>query len=369
MKRLGAAVTTAAALVLASSPAAGAAGATGWTAPSCSRVTGDGGVTFTTDDGTSLAPTTGTLRTTSYTHGLVALDTPNTLLATRNGELQRSADAGCTWSRVAALGSGSTRLTAAPGGRAYAWEMSGNYLARVDGGSVTRLAAPTADIVGLGTDRARPDHVRLAGRDGRLHDSTDGGVTWSRVGTPAFGGGTSVYSVAFDPADLSHAVAGGMARGGEVTTDGGITWRPSTGLSASGGAANLFSAAVSPADPSVVHGLGIDLAEAVPGSGNEGRHLYRSADGGRTFTRIVDDSADAKLTNGTLLAPSPADANVLYFEYGTYYANYGTDLFRFDAATGRVTRTHNAYDGISAIAFNPARPNVMYLGVEEVRVD
>ncbi|WKU42724.1 dispase autolysis-inducing protein [Streptomyces sp. VNUA116] len=370
MKRLGAAVTTAAAALVLAAPSSALAtgpGAPVWPAPSCTRVTGDGGVTFTTDDGASLAPTTGTLRTTSYTHGLVALDTPGTLLATRNGELQRSTDAGCTWTRVGAVGSGSTRLTAAPGGRAFAWEMSGRFLARTDGRTVTPLTSPTANIVGLGTDRARPDHVRVAGHDGRIYDSVDAGATWHAVGTAAFGGGASVYSVSFDPSDIDHAVAGAMVRGGEVTTDGGVTWRPSTGLSA--GSANLFSTVISPASSSVVYGLGIDLAEAVPGSGNEGRHLYRSTDGGRTFAKAVDDTAETKLTNSTLLAASPVAPDVLYFEYGTYYAGYGTDLFRLDAATGKVTKTHNAYDGISAIAFNPGRPSVMYLGVEEVRVD
>ncbi|MEU4211797.1 dispase autolysis-inducing protein [Streptomyces sp. NPDC026206] len=371
MKRTGSAVTAAAAaFVLAQSPAAVAADAAAWTAPSCTRVTGDGGVTFTTDDGASLTPTTGTLKPVSYTHGLAALDTPNTLLATRNSELQRSTDAGCTWTRLATLGSGSTRLTAAPGGRAFAWETSGSYLARVDGHTVTRLSAPTAGIVGVGTDRTRPGHVRLAGNDGQLYDSVDGGASWKPVGTRAFGSGASLYSVAFDPADLGHAVAGGMARGGAVTTDGGATWTASTGLSSTpDGPANLFKAVVSPARSSVVYALGIDLAEAAPGSGSEGRHLYRSADGGRTFVKVVDDTAATKLTNGTLLAPSPSDADVLYFEYGTYFQNYGTDLFRLDAATGKVATTHNAYDGISAIAFNPARPKVMYLGVEDVRVD
>ncbi|GAA2718221.1 MULTISPECIES: sialidase family protein [Streptomyces] len=370
MKRIGTAVTAAtAALLLAQAPAATAAGTTGWTAPSCTRVTGDGSVTFTTDEGRTLAPTTGTLHTTGYTHGLVALDTPNVLLATHNTQLLRSADAGCTWTPLATLGTGTTRLTAAPAGRAYAWQVNGGYLARIDGTTVTRLTAPTANITGLGTDRAHPGHLRLADHAGQLYDSTDGGATWSRTGTPAFPAGSSVYSVAFDPADVRHAVAGAMVRGGAVTTDGGTTWTAAKGLAAKGDKANLFSSAVSPADPSVVYGLGIDLDEAAPGSSSEGRHLYRSADGGRTFVKVVDDSAATKLTNGTLLAPSPVDADVLHFVFGTYFQNYGTDLFRLDARTGQVTRTHNAYDGISAIAFNPARPQVMYLGADEVRVD
>ncbi|GGP45360.1 sialidase family protein [Streptomyces abikoensis] len=376
MQRIGIAATAAAAALAlvrmpasAQPPTTAANGPASWTAPSCTRVTGDGSVTFTTDDGRTLAPTSGTLKATGYTHGLVALDTPGALLATHNDALLRSTDAGCVWQRVATLGGASTRLAAAPGGRAFAWQKNGRYLARVDGTTVTPLKAPTARISGLGTDRARPGHVRLAGDDGQLYDSVDGGAGWRRVGTPAFGGTASVYGVAFDPADPDHAVAGGMATGGAVTTDGGVTWRAARGLSADGGRANLFDAVVSPADPQVVYALGIDLVEATPGSSSEGRHLYRSADGGLTYVKVVDDSAAVKLTNGTLLAPSPVDPKVLHFTYGTYFQNYGTDLFRYDASTGRVTATHNAYDGVSAIAFNPARPDVMYLGVEEVRVD
>ncbi|MFF0425181.1 dispase autolysis-inducing protein [Streptomyces sp. NPDC004520] len=366
MKRTGIAViTAAAALALVQPSAAIAATGSGWTAPTCNRVVGDGAVTFTTDGGASLAGTTGTLKPISYTHGLVALGTPGTLLATRNNELQRSTDAGCSWTHAATLGSETTRLTAGSGTRAFAWEPNGGYLARVDGTTVTPLTSPVASVVGVGTDPADPNHVRLAGGDGRLYDSRNAGATWTATGTPAFPAGTGVYSVSFDPANPDHVVAGAMVRGGAVTTDGGATWTASTGLT-SGASANLFATAVSPANPSFVYGIGVDLAEAVPGSGNEGRHLYRSTDGGRTFAKVLDDTAEHKLTNSTLLAPSPSDANVLHFEYGTYFMGYGTDLFRLDTATGALTKTHNAFDGVSAIAFNPASPSVMYLGVEEV---
>ncbi|MFE0645765.1 dispase autolysis-inducing protein [Streptomyces sp. NPDC058877] len=365
MKRVSAAViAAAAALVIAQSPAATAAPGTSWSVPSCNRVVGDGAVTLTTDDGATLATTTGTLRPVSYTRGLVALDAPDTLLATRNDELQRSTNAGCSWNHVATLGSASATLTAGVGSRAFAWEVNGAYLARIDGTSVTPLTAPAERIMGLGTDSADSDHLRVVGGDGRLYDSRDGGSSWSVLGTAAFPSGTGIYHAAFDPADLDHVVVGAMVRGGAVTTDGGTTWTGSAGLT-SGTRANLFRIAVSPADSSVVYGVGIDLTEAAPGSGVEGRYLYRSTDGGRTFTKIVDDTAEHDLTNGTLLAPSPVDPDVLYFEFGMYFQDYGTDLFRYDAGTGALTKTHNAFDGISAIAFNPVQPTVLYLGMEE----
>jgi len=63
------------------------------------------------------------------------------------------------------------------------------------------------------------------------------------------------------------------------------------------------------------------------------------------------------------MAAHPTDANVLYFSFGASFGGYGTDLYRFDAATNQVTKTHNAYHGIHAFAFNPAAPSVMYLGL------
>src|SRR4051812_18994903 len=56
-------------------------GGTEWTAPACKTVTGTAAVTFTLDEGKSLAPTKDQLGGIAYTFGLVALDTPNTLVA------------------------------------------------------------------------------------------------------------------------------------------------------------------------------------------------------------------------------------------------------------------------------------------------
>ena len=69
------------------------------------------------------------------------------------------------------------------------------------------------------------------------------------------------------------------------------------------------------------------------------------------------------LTNGVLLVPHPSDADVLYFEFGTYFQGYGTDIYRYDHGTGDVTTTHNGYDDVSSIAFNPVDASVMYFGL------
>lgn len=80
---------------------------------------------------------------------------------------------------------------------------------------------------------------------------------------------------------------------------------------------------------------------------------------------MVDEGPGVKLINGPLLVAHPTDADVLYFVFGTHFQGYGTDLFRFDAATRTLTLTHNGYDDINAITFAPADPRVMYLGISE----
>ena len=49
--------------------------------------------------------------------------------------------------------------------------------------------------------------------------------------------------------------------------------------------------------------------------------------------------------------------------FGTYFQGYGTDIYKYDQTTGMVTITHNQYNDVNAVAFSPANPSVMYLGL------
>jgi hypothetical protein len=149
-----------------------------------------------------------------------------------------------------------------------------------------------------------------------------------------------------------------------VTQDGGNTWTRSSGLSSSRtGKVNILKLASSPSQPQTVWAVGIDLAEADARVPSDGRHIYLSRDGGITFAPVVDQSAEVSLVNGPTMAAHPTDRNVLYFVFGTSYQKYGTDLYRYDDSAHKVTKTHNTHDEINAIAFNPADPKVMYLGI------
>lgn len=340
--------------------------ATSWHLPSCTSVTGTAAVTFSSDDGATLAPVSGALTGTVYTKGLVALRVPNTLLAASADALLRSEDAGCSWTSVATLPGSVMILSAGIGDRAYAYQDNDKPLARIDGTTVTTLKSPV-DVIGLAADPTDGDRARLGGSDATLWETTNGGQTWDPIGVPASQSSLLLaYRFAFDPNDLDHVLFGSASDGAFVSMDGGKSWTKSTGLSPSG-KANAFEVVVSPVDSQVAWAEGIDLDENLANVPNEGRHIFRSDDGGLTFERMVEHKAgQVTLTNGLPLVPHPTEKDVVYFEFGTDYAAYGTDLFKWDGT--KLTMTHNAYDDMLAIAFSPADPSLLYLGITQVQV-
>lgn len=320
--------------------------------PPCSMVTGTAAVTFTHDHGATLAPTAQQLSGIGYTYGLAVLDS-GSLMAWHKSDLILSDDHGCSWRVVASFDEYEfpPRIAAARGRRAYAWSDNRSFLVRYDSRGAVKLKQPV-DFVGLASDPDDADHVRAGGSDGSVWDSRDGGETWTPIGSIRLDNPTLYYRFAFDPANLDHILAGTSVSGAFLSTDGGLTWvRPLIG------AENVFELVVSPANPNIVWAEGIDLDDEV-------RRIYRSADGGLTFVPEIDGSADVHLINGTLLAPHPTNADVLYFVFGTYFQDYGTDLYRYDAARRVLTLTHNDQDDIDAIAFSPGQPQLMYLGLE-----
>lgn len=148
-----------------------------------------------------------------------------------------------------------------------------------------------------------------------------------------------------------------MPPGAWVSTDGGDTWTASTGFGP--GNANGFNLAISPAQAGLVWAEALDLADP---DEQTSRHIYRSEDGGLTFTPVID-SDEATLINGNALFPHPTDPDILYFTFGSNFQGYGTDVHRYDHATGTITLTHDMWHEVAAIEFLPGDPSVMYFGL------
>lgn len=328
--------------------------------PRCAMITGSPAVTFTHDEGRTLAPAAEPLRPIAYTWGVAAmLDEKDTLVAWHKDDLLLSADAGCSW-RIAATIPGADfppTITPARGGRAYAWSENRRFFVRYDARGAKPLKQPV-EFMGLGVDPSDGERIRAGGNDGTVWESTDGGESWTRIGALAVGSAPIVYRFAFDPFDVDHIVAGVVSTGAHVSRDGGRTWTRASGVSARG--ANVFQLVFSPVDSSRVWAMGIDLETS-------GRHIYASDDGGATYRVVVTESPGVKLTNGPPMAAHPTDRNVLYFVFGTHVFDYGTDVFRYDDATRTLTLQHNDQQGVNAIAFSRRDPRVMYLGLEKVQ--
>jgi hypothetical protein len=334
--------------------------AAAWSPPTCATVKGTGGVTFTHDEGKTLAPTDTTLTPPSYTMGLVALATPGRLLAGHDGAILRSDDAGCTWRSIGTTGDETVVLVAAGADRAYGWADNRTVMVRVDGTVVTPLTAPgTEPVVGLAVDPANPAHVRLGDGAAQLWDSTDSGASWQPVGVPAIANAAgSIYRVAFDPTDLGHVLVGASGTGAWYTTDGGAHWKASTGTAVgASGRSNVFQLAISPSMPSIVWAQGIDISDG------DARHVWRSADGGQTFTSVFVQGNGITLQNGPPMFAHPTNPDVVYIVFGVAFQNYGTDLYRYDFGTKAITTTHNPYHRLFAVAFLPGDPTWMFFGV------
>jgi hypothetical protein len=339
-----------------------------WEVPTCRVLSGSSLVAITSDEGATLATSNKPVRGTDYAFGLAVLkDVPNTMYLAHNRTLQRSTSAGCRWTTVGEIPTTSdgfpASLAAARGDRAYAWADNRNDLVRIDGKSMTALRSPVDSIVGIAADPEDTNGVRIAGADGTLWISRDGGDRFSPQSGP-IRGPFLFYRAGFDPGNLDHVVFGVVVDGAYVTFDGGQNWTRSTGLSSTGtGPVNVFNVVVSPADPRMVFVMGLDIAEADSGAPSQGRHIYLSRDGGLTFHPVVDASADVTIPNQPPMAAHPTDPDVVYFTFGTSFQGFGADLYKYDDATGEVTKTHNDYHRIPVVDFNPADPSVMYLGL------
>jgi photosystem II stability/assembly factor-like uncharacterized protein len=200
---------------------------------------------------------------------------------------------------------------------------------------------PNVIYVGGGERDPRED---LTHGDG-VYRSTDGGKSWTHLGLADT---RQIGAIRIDPRDpdrvfvaaMGHAFGPNRARGIYRTTDGGATWKQLLFLDDSTGAIDL---AMDPSNPRILYAAFWKF-QRVPwgmqqGGGRTG--LYKSTDGGETWTSLTDAPGLPRRPLGRIgLAISPARPQRLWASVEARDSLGG--IFRSDDAGATWTRVNGS---------------------------
>lgn len=170
------------------------------------------------------------------------------------------------------------------------------------------------NVVWAGTGEANPRNDVSYG-DG-IYKTTDGGKTWKNMGLQAT---RHISRIAIDPKNGNHVVVAAQGdvfkdspdRGIYVTQDGGATWSHTLYVGPKSGASDLAMAAD---DPDILY-TGIWQFQREPWtfhSGGTEDGLYKSVDGGKTWTRLTGHGLPEGITGRIGVAIAPSNHNRVY---------------------------------------------------------
>ena len=170
------------------------------------------------------------------------------------------------------------------------------------------------DTVWVGTGESNPRNDVSYG-DG-VYKSTNGGKTWTNVGLRET---KYISRILIDPSNSEHVIVGALGdvfadspdRGAYVTFDGGKTWSKTLYDGPISGVSDL---AMNPRTPNVIY-AGVWEFQRRPWtfrSGGDNDGLYRSTDGGRTWSRLSGGGLPEGITGRIGLAVAPSDPNRIY---------------------------------------------------------
>jgi len=232
------------------------------------------------------------------------------------------------------------------------------------------MVAATGPLFGSGGDRG-------------VFRTTDGGRTWTNVlKGDADTGATDIVQSASDPRVVFASMyqrrrnaccmnGGGPGSGIWKSTDGGVTWAKLSGNGLPDGSlgrigldvyrkdANIVYASIEAA--SVSRAAAANASEEEPGQGMQQRPqqqsetgLYRSNDGGRTWTKVSSNNPRPMYFSKVLIDPTNPD--IVYMGgVGLQMTIDGGKTFATDAAL--VT-----HDDVHAIWVNPSNPDHIVIG-------
>ena len=230
------------------------------------------------------------------------------------------------------------------------------------------VAATDPNIIYIGTGS---DGVRSNVSTGRgVYKTTDAGKTWSFAGLYNAGQIGAVRIHPSDPNTVWVAANGDIFkpnadRGVFKTTDGGRTWKKTLFLNDSTGAMDVE---LQPGNPSVVYAW-MNRIERKPWSiisGSREGGMFRSTDGGETWTRVRTGLPSELIGKGNMAVTAANPARV----YALVEAKPGGGLYRSDDAGLNWTQV-NATPALvqrpfyyTTLGADPTNADVVYAGAE-----
>jgi len=170
--------------------------------------------------------------------------------------------------------------------------------------------------------------VILAATETGIFRSTNGGTSWSKTHS------TRTLDIAFHPTDNNKAIASGDSGQSWYSINGGQTWLASTGINTSGGFVNRVEVAYAKSNGNIVYAS----------SGYNNGTLYKSTNGGKTFTQVNTGNAylATQAWYGNAIWVDPTNANVVVVG--------GLDLWRSTNGGTTLTKISQWYSAPASSA-------------------
>lgn len=314
----------------------------------------------------------------SGVRAIAALKKPNHLLAEYERTIYHSSDAGCTWRVLGQVPGNFTTVTEmVPAGLTdvYAYNEIGSirdriyyidadlYLIQRRGylPKDSRYDNRSQEIIELWVDPANIEHLRLVTKCGTIYDSFDGGYTFEQTGNRLNEG---IYDASIETTNPDHIIVGALHSGIWYSFDGGQTWLRASGLAPAEIDVNVFYVNQSHLDSDIVYAMGLRMYN----DKSSEHFIYRSNNGGKSFHVALDGNDGPVLTNGTELFLHPYDPDRVYFSWGyLIWGQHNTWIYELNCKNHQIrTLEKPEYCGVWEIRFNPADPEILYLGLDKI---